>query len=294
MKYIQLDPLQSDEYIQLDPLQKEEYIKLDPLTTAGEAFGKAAISPTIAAAAKAEDTLQTLGGNFTQGIGELLQYTGIIPEPPGGGTVKYARPDPLQKQREQKAQQVVKEAREASAEHPVAGLAGTLAGYVAPWLAGGGPGLTSNVMQAGAEQSTAVKAYGGTEEEALKSGTIASGMSYLGGKIPLQYGSPALQRAVPTIGPRTATAITAAGTNAVLSGGEALIQNELLKAYPELQTDPLVAAGLGAVVGGGFGAIAGKGTKPLSKEEEAAIKGFDVEPTPEVLAKRIKEGNLRA
>lgn len=294
MKYIQLDPLQSDEYIQLDPLQKEEYIKLDPLTTAGEAFGKAAISPTIAAAAKAEDTLQTLGGNFTQGIGELLQYTGIIPEPPGGGTVKYARPDPLQKQREQKAQQVVKEAREASAEHPVAGLAGTLTGYVAPWLAGGIPGLTSNVMQAGAEQSTAVKAYGGTEEEALKSGTIASGMSYLGGKIPLQYGSPALQRAVPTIGPRTATAITAAGTNAVLSGGEALIQNELLKAYPELQTDPLVAAGLGAVVGGGFGAIAGKGTKPLSKEEEAAIKGFDVEPTPEVLAKRIKEGNLRA
>lgn len=295
MKYIQLDPLPSDEYIKLDPLRKEEYIKLDPLTTAGEAFGKAAVAPTIAASAKAEDTLQTLGGNFTQGIGELLQYTGVIPEPPGGGTVRYSRPDPLQKQREQKTQKVVKEAREATTEHPVAGLAGTVTGYIAPWLVGAGiPALTSNIMQAGAEQSTAVKAYGGTDEEALKSGAIASGMSYLGGKIPLQYGSPALQRAVPTLGPRTATAITAGGTNAVLSGGEALIQNELLKAYPELQTDPLVAAGLGAVVGGAFGALGGKGTKPLSKEAEAALKEFDAEPTPKVLAKRIKEGNLRA
>ena len=290
MNYVKLDPVEN--YVKLDPV--EEYIKLDPVSTATEAFAKAATSPTVAAAAKAEDTIQTLGGNFTQGLGELLQYTGIIPEPPGGGTVRYSTPDPMQKKRQEAAQRYVKEAREASTEHPVAGFTGTLAGYVAPWLAGGLPGLTSNIMQAGAEQSTAVKAYGGTDEEALKSGTIASGMSYLGGKIPLQYGSPALQRAVPSIGPRTATAITAAGTNAILSGGEALIQNELLKAYPSLQTDPWMAAGLGAAVGGGFGALAGKGTKPLSKEAEAARKDFDVAPTPELLEKRIKEGNLRA
>ena len=267
----------------LGPSQTDKY-------SATEAFLKGATAPTIAAAAKAEDSIQKAWQDFTQGTGEFLQWTGVIPEPAGGGVPRYSPPDPMQAKRQKTAQQAVKQSREASAEHPVAGLSGSVAGYVAPWLAGGIPGLTTNIMQAGAEQSTAVKAYGGTDEEALKSGAISSGLSALGGIVPLRWGSPALQKAVPSLGPRTATAITAGGVNAALGGGEAMIQNELLKAYPGLQTDPLIAAGLGGLIGGGFGAIAGKGTKGT----KGAENDFDVAPTPELLEKRIKSGNLRS
>jgi len=124
MRYIQLDPQEA--YIKLDPV--EDYIKLDPVTTASEAFVRTATAPTVAAAAKAEDTLQAIGGDFTQGLGELLQYLNIIPEPTGGGVPRYSTKDPLQAQRQTVAQQHVKKAREAAAEHPVAGITGTLAG----------------------------------------------------------------------------------------------------------------------------------------------------------------------
>jgi len=114
-------------------------------------------------------------------------------------------------------------------------------------------------------------------------------MSALGGAIPLRMGAAPLQKLIPALGPRTSTAITAGSVNAALGGGEALAQNKLLKDYPELQTDPLMAAALGGAIGAGFGAITGK-----RAAQAEADKTFDVAPTPELLAKRIKEGNLRA
>ena len=160
-----------------------------------------------------------------------------------------------------------RESAESAKEHPFAGGAGSVTGYVLPAVTasvtGGAPlAMGTMVAQGGAEANTTARAYGATPMEQLGSGVVGSVFSGAGVGVPATVTGPAAKRF-----------IYGAGSNAALNYAEAQSQNKILENYPELQRDPELAALIGAGIGGPVGVLVGsKGgkTSPSMPANEAA------------------------